>query len=281
MQQTLKTSRAQERASSSRFISGLPLLPGCGRSLGALMVALAGLCLLVPAQAQSTNPLPLPSLGNTGGVIKKIDINTMAAILAEMQISTEQASANDGRQYLRAQTPGGARFFLDFLVCADRLAATGCGSVLFRAGMSNLGVTYDELNSFNKGSTVTTGFNLPELNLIGFTRLAVVEGGVARSNLSLQLGLFLTDMDNYVTNKAAATSVRFDEGAEEPVRIEDGVAARIDVDASRLLQNLTSDADQLPGWALGLTDSSMIESAIYNTYSVDFLTDEMRRFLTQ
>lgn len=249
--------------------------------LVALCAIATGLLVMRPVQAQSANGLPLPSLGNTGGVLKKIDINTMASILAEMQIGAERATANDGRQFLRAQTPGGARFFVDFIVCADRIAATGCGSALFRAGMSNAGVTYDDLNSFNKSSTVATGFNLPEINLIGFVRLAVAEGGVTRDNIILQLGLFLTDMDGYVKNRAGATSVRFDAIDDQASGSGSVIAASTDENGAYLLQNLTSEEDQLPRWAQGLTDSSMIESAIYNTYSVDFLTDEMRRYLTQ
>lgn len=234
------------------------------------------------AHAQTQNALPIPTIEAAGKIYSEVTADEMAVILTDMNLTVSVEQASNGRKFLRAQTSGGANFFVDFLVCEDNIAATGCGGVLYRAGMSNSGVTYDDLNAFNRASVVASAFNLSELNLIGFTRLAIVSGGVQVTNLQVQLGLFLQDMDNYVKARAAATSVSF-EGA----RNVDPLKTPVDQNASDKVLTLgaldqsRSSLDDLPAWAAGLRDSSMIESAIFNTYSVDFLNEEIRALLGQ
>lgn len=235
------------------------------------------------AHAQTSNSLPLaPSVKGTGTVLTRVSVDQLAALLTASKFTVLVNQASDGRKFLRVQTTGGANFFVDLLQCEDRLAATGCGGVLLRAGMSNSGVTYDDLNNFNRSSSVASGFNLPELNLIGFTRLAIVSGGIQAENLQLQIALFLLDMDMYVTNRNAATSVSF-EGANETNReqMQKNKSASRKVIALDTIDHNESDLDDLPGWAAGLRDSSMIESAIYNTYSVEFMNETMRALLGQ
>jgi len=183
-----------------------------------------------------------------------------------VQAQTVQTSPTSTPNVL-AQAPSGGRVYVDFVSCEDKVALTGCNSIILRAAMSNAGVTYDDLNRFNSNAVVIKGVNIAERNLVFFMRHMIVFGGVRNQQLQVQTALFLNDMDIYVTNQANSTSVSYEDEDVLP-------------NASSKITGLNTERKiQQPHSAAAFVDDALVDSAIYNTYSVRFMTAEARRLL--
>ena len=222
----------------------------------------------VGASAQLPNNRSLPQL-SAGDQFDAISAEQMSALLGELGIQSQVSqSSPTARPNLLAQSPNGGRFYIEFLNCADDARLAGCGSVIYRAAMSNSGIAFTDLNAFNADAVVIKAINLQDRNLIYFIRHSIVTGGIGKKQLQLQTALFLNDMDQYVSTLAEATSVSF--SAQEP-------QLKSDREAKISGFNRT---DEEPSSSLK-ADAALIDSAIYNTVSVQFMTDEARAFLNQ
>lgn len=198
-------------------------------------------------------------------------LNKMGIVAQVQQPQNPTASPN-----VQAQTPDGGRFYVDFPSCENQAALTGCRSLLFRAAMANTGVSYQDLNSYNLRANVIKAINLPERNLLIFMRLAIISGGVGELQLQIQTALFLKDMDDYIKSQVSSTSVSYSRKAPEASEAPDGSGALPGAyDKTAPLSGFGSHVHQDTDYV----DASMIESAIFNTKSVGFMTDEARALL--
>jgi len=203
---------------------------------------------LAPAIAQN-------SLAPGGGLSQTTSASEVTAMLADFSITTERR-AGGAAPTLVASIPGGAKFLVGFFECADMANATGCKQVMVSTAMSSGGVEFDDLNTFNGQSSVTTVVYEPTNQILIFGRNIFMPGGVGRENFKLQVSLFLNDMQNYVSGRrASAKSVSF-------------------MQSPKLKSKITSltagDAQEAPKVSVTFDRASEIEVAIANSFDVDF-----------
>jgi hypothetical protein len=214
--------------------------------------------LLAAAAAFGSAPALAQSTGSLSDTVGATDVSAM---LGDFGITSELRSATaGGPPSLVATTSGGAKFLIGFFDCADAGKASGCKQVMVSTAQSSGGVDFDELNSFNGQSSVTTVVYEPTNQILIFGRNIFLPGGIGRENFKLQIALFLKDMQTFVeSRRASAKSVSFGKTPNLKSKIssisapaESGVAAA---------QSISHDR------------AAEVEIAIENSLDVDFTTD--------
>jgi len=210
--------------------------------LGALTVFSA-----VPAVAQQS-----------GSVADSIGAADVTAMLSEYSIATElRAGSSGGSPSLIATTAGGAKFLIGFFECADATKPAGCKQVMISTAQASGGVDFEDLNTFNGQSSVTTVVYEPTNQILIFGRNIFMPGGVGRENFKLQVALFLGDMQKFVESRRnTAKSVAFTETPKLKSKIT----------------SITVDAGEAPVRAFAISDdrSAEVELAIVNSLDLDF-----------
>ncbi len=159
--------------------------------------------LLAAAAALGATPAAAQS---TGALTDTVGAAEVTAMLADFGISTElRTSQAGGPPSLVSTTAGGAKFLVGFFDCADAAKPSGCKQVMVSTAQSSGGVEFDELNSFNGQSSVTTVVYEPTNQILIFGRNIFMPGGVGRDNFKLQVALFLGDMQKFVEGRRAST----------------------------------------------------------------------------
>ena len=155
---------------------------------------------VAPAMAQVSAPLS-----------DTIGAPEVTAMLADFSIGAElRASAAGGPPSLIATTAGGAKFLVGFFDCAEPAKPAGCKQVMISTAQASGGVEFEDLNSFNGQSSVTTVVYEPTNQILIFGRNIFMPGGIGRDNFKLQIALFLGDMQKFVEGRSAsAKSVAF------------------------------------------------------------------------
>lgn len=214
--------------------------------------------LLAAAAALGLAPATAQQGGVLGETISAADVSSM---LVDFGITTQLRSANPGDSpSIIATTVGGAKFLVGFFDCADAAKPAGCKQVIISTAQSSGGVEFDDLNSFNGQSSVTTVVYEPTSQILLFGRNVFIPGGVGRDNFKLQVELFLTDMQRFIEGRrSTAKSVSLMESPKLKSKIEsmtaDGLAAEPKVPA------VSHDRP------------AEVELAINNSLDVDFLVD--------
>lgn len=199
-----------------------------------------------PAMAQVSAPLS-----------DTIGAPEVTAMLADFSIGGElRASAAGGPPSLIATTAGGAKFLVGFFDCAEPAKPAGCKQVMISTAQSSGGVEFEDLNSFNGQSSVTTVVYEPTNQILIFGRNIFMPGGIGRDNFKLQIALFLGDMQKFVeARSASAKSVAFNR-------------------TPKLKSKITSiTADETPSLTdepVVLDRSTEVEIAINNSLDVSF-----------
>lgn len=199
-----------------------------------------------PAFAQASAPLS-----------DTVSATEVTGMLADFSIGTElRASTAGGVPSLIATTAGGAKFLVGFFDCADPAKPAGCKQVMISTAQSSGGVEFEDLNSFNGQSSVTTVVYEPTNQILIFGRNIFLPGGIGRDNFKLQIALFLGDMQKFVEGRSAsAKSVAFNK-------------------TPTLKSKITSiTADETPSLIaapIALDRSAEVEMAINNSLDVSF-----------
>jgi len=239
--------------------------------INAALILAAAAILAAPAAAQNASNPPLGG----GSLKEKFSFSDVSSILGELGIASRliPATGDEGPNIV-AVTPGGARFIVSMLSCDDASAGTGCKQFLLFTGLSNAGLSYDDLNSFNVNSTVAKAMNMVDQQVVLFGLPVIATGGIGRNNFRLSIALYLNDMQNYVTSKNNATSVSLSilsDAANSP-------------EASGKLRNETAGAEATAfasGSFRGFSVSAdlALTVAVANTYKVDFLTEDAKKLV--
>ena len=203
---------------------------------------------VAPAMAQVSAPLS-----------DTIGAPEVTAMLADFSIGAElRASAAGGPPSLIATTAGGAKFLVGFFDCAEPAKPAGCKQVMISTAQASGGVEFEDLNSFNGQSSVTTVVYEPTNQILIFGRNVFAPGGIGRENFKLQVALFLGDMQKFVEGRrASAKSVSFTETPQLKSKIT-SIAAPAETET--------------PAVAIGFDRSTEVELAIANSLDVDFET---------
>lgn len=210
------------------------------------LLTAAAVLSIAPAAAQTAGPLgDTVSAAEVMGMLSDFDIAT------ELRATQPGASPN-----IIATTAGGAKFLIGFFDCAEAAKPAGCKQVMVSTAQSSGGVEFDDLNSFNGQSSVTTVVYEPSSQILIFGRNIFMPGGIGRDNFKLQVALFLGDMQKFVEGrKASAKSVAFT-SPKLKTKI-DGIAAE-------------GTGAEPKALAISHDRSAEVEIAIANSLDVDY-----------
>lgn len=218
-------------------------------------LAAAGLAGLAPAGAQTSN-----SLSGPVEIMTRISAGDVIAMMTELGVATElKANSEGSAPYILASVMGGGRFLFYFFNCENVAEARNCTYTIVSTAFPSAGLTYEEINDFNKNSSVTTGVNLGEQQIIVLGRNILVFGGHSRELFKGTVYLFLRDVQTFADRKAPAASVAFSPAPQK---------------ASKIAGRAVREADGGPSQAFGITDfSADVAVAIANTNDVSFSVD--------
>ena len=224
-------------------------------AMQAAVLAAAALAGFAPAGAQTSN-----SLSGPAEMMTQVSAGDVTAMMAELGVTTElKADSDASPPYILATVPGGGRFLFHFFNCEAVAAAGNCAYTVVSTAFASAGVTYDEINDFNRNASVTTGVNIGEQQIIILARNIIVFGGHSRELFKGTVYLFLRDVQNFADRKPPAASVRFSPTPQKTSKIT-GLAAR--------------EADGQAPKAFGVTDySADVAVAIANTSEARFSVD--------
>lgn len=199
-----------------------------------------------------------PAMAQQAGALSDtVSASEVTAMLGDFGISAElRASQAGGPPSLVATTSGGAKFLVGFFDCADAAAPSGCKQVMVSTAQSSGGVEFEDLNTFNGQSSVTTVVYEPTNQILIFGRNIFLPGGIGRDNFKLQVALFLNDMQKFVEGRrASAKSVSF---AQSPKL------------KSKITSITAEEAGSQTALAISHDRSAEVELAISNSLDVDF-----------
>ncbi len=215
-----------------------------------------------PATAQNSGNLQLQS----SGVMEKFSSTDVASMLEAFEIAiTMQPYQNNDQASLVAIAPGGAQFFITMQRCDDAANGVGCQQALVFTGMSNAGISYEVLNTFNSYSEVTRAMNLAEQQVVLFGMKIFAQGGIGQDNFRLLIALFLTDMQKYVEDQRSSANtiaLKVSPTRDGSSKITSGVSTSI------------QSSEQI-----GDMHEYALKAAILNTWNVEFLSDEAAKFV--
>ncbi len=200
-----------------------------------------------------------PALAQQGGALSdSIGAAEVSSMLSEFSISSElRANPSGGSPSLIATTAGGAKFLIGFFECADAAKPAGCKQVMISTAQASGGVAFEDLNSFNGQSSVTTVVYEPTNQILIFGRNVFLPGGIGRENFKLQIALFLGDMQQFVEGRRnTAKSVAFGQSPNMKSKIA----------------SMTGGGAESPTKAIAMSHdrSAEVEIAIVNSLDVDF-----------
>lgn len=206
--------------------------------------------IVAPAGAQGTSN---NALAGSGGVMSLISASDVAAMMTELGVASELVNA-EGTAILVAETEGGGRFLFRFFGCANEAQAVNCRNTIITAGLPSAGITYEDLNTFNGNSIVTTAVNVPEQQIVLFGRNIIVLGGHSRDLFKGTVYLFLNDVSSFAQMTSSASSVAFAPEAK-----------------GSKISGVASTVPSGPKTFFGLKDISQeVSAAIANTNDVSF-----------
>jgi hypothetical protein len=222
------------------------------KKFASLVVAGAAL-IATPANAQNSTLAAKPTLMET---ISATDVSSM---LSEFGITSEvKATPGGATPTLIATTSGGAKFLVGFFDCADNAKPAGCKQVMVSTAQASGGVEFDDLNTFNGQSSVTTVVYEATNQILIFGRNVFAPGGIGRENFKLQVALFLGDMQRFVSERRESTkSVSLLKTPSMKSKITSITSGAVSPEARKLM--ISSDG------------STEVEIAISNSLDVNFV----------
>ncbi len=222
-----------------------------------LALAAAAASLIGAASAQNT------VLSSKAGLLESVSATDASAMLAEFGFTSELRTATGAASpSLVATTDGGAKFLIGFFDCADAAKPSGCKQIMVSTAQASGGVDFDDLNSFNGQSSVTTAVFEPANQILIFGRNIFVPGGIGRDNFKLQVALFLNDMQGFIEGRrAGAKSVSLMKSPDLKAKIDSLTGGEGVADEARRLM-ISTDG------------SAEVEIAINNSFDVNFSTKE-------
>ncbi len=213
--------------------------------------------------AQSTTNTQLMS----NSLIEEFSAADVESMLGELEISlVRQPYLGDGTVSLLATTSGGATFVITMLSCSDPAAALGCKQAIVYTGISNVGVVFDDINTFHTNANVTRAINVPQQDIIVFGTQIFSQGGIGRENFQLLTALFLRDMQDYIQSQRAA-------GTSVSLQLETAPKNKIGNEPTSSTQSIL-----LPSFYRE-TISHTLTAAVSNTRNVDFLGERAAELL--
>lgn len=223
------------------------------KKFASLVVAGAAL-IVAPAFAQNSTLAAKPTLLESLGAV---DVSSM---LSEFGITSEVKTAPGGSSpTLIATTSGGAKFLVGFFDCADNAKPAGCKQIMISTAQASGGVEFDDLNTFNGQSSVTTVVYEPTNQILIFGRNVFAPGGIGRENFKLQVALFLGDMQRFVSERRDTTkSVSLLKTPQLKSKITSITSDSVAPEARKLM--ISGDG------------STEVEVAISNSLDVDFVS---------
>lgn len=226
------------------------------------VVTITGATMVGTASAQTANGFP-----GQGGVYNTLGVSDVTAMLGELEIATEvRPSSTPGRSpAIVATLNSGARFIVGMFQCDDATAGNGCKQALVTTVQPAAGISFDDINSFNGVSNVTTLVYDGQNQILLFGRNVYALGGIGRDNFKFSVFLFLKDMQTFVeTRRPGAASVSFNVTPDLNVNAVESKIAPISV----------STDDPLVQRMLVSSDASLeVEVAINNSVDKSFEID--------
>jgi hypothetical protein len=194
------------------------------------------------------------ALSQKAGLLESISATDVAGMLAEFGFKTELRTASGAASpSLVVTTDGGAKFLIGFFDCADAAKPAGCKQVMVSTAQASGGVDFDDLNSFNGQSSVTTAVYEPSNQILIFGRNVFAPGGIGRDNFKL----FLNDMQGFVeSRRAGAKSVSMLKTPDLKSKIDSVAGGEVASEARRLMISPDGSAE--------------VEIAINNSFDVSF-----------
>jgi hypothetical protein len=198
------------------------------------------------------------ALSPKAGLLESVSATDVAGMLAEFGFKTELRTASGAASpSLVVTTDGGAKFLIGFFDCADAAKPAGCKQVMVSTAQASGGVDFDDLNSFNGQSSVTTAVYEPSNQILIFGRNVFAPGGIGRDNFKLQVALFLNDMQGFVeSRRAGAKSVSMLKTPDLKSKIDSVAGGEVASEARRLMISADGSAE--------------VEIAINNSFDVSF-----------
>jgi hypothetical protein len=198
------------------------------------------------------------ALSQKAGLLESVSATDVAGMLAEYGFKTELRTASGAASpSLIVTTDGGAKFLIGFFDCADAAKPAGCKQVMVSTAQASGGVDFDDLNSFNGQSSVTTAVYEPSNQILIFGRNVFAPGGIGRDNFKLQVALFLNDMQGFVeSRRAGAKSVSMLKTPDLKSKIDSIAGGEAAPEARRLMISADGSAE--------------VEIAINNSFDVSF-----------
>ena len=215
------------------------------------------------ANAQSSANTQLMS-GSLMEAFSAVDIQSM---LSELEISSaRQPYVGDGTASMLATTPGGATFVITMLSCTNAAEALGCKQALVYTGVSNVGVVFDDINTFHTNADVTRAINVPQHDILVFGIQIFSQGGIGRENFKFLTALFLGDMQEFFQSQRTA-------GTSVSLTLKTIPKNKIGNEPSGQPQNV-----MLPSYYRENL-SHTLTAAVSNTRNVDFLSEQAGELL--
>lgn len=200
------------------------------------------------------------SAQTANAVMDSVSAADVSAMLAEFSIASELQNSVPGQSpVLVATTPGGAKFLVGFFNCTQPANSSGCSQTMISTAQSSAGVAFDDLNTFNGESNVTTAVYDSSNQILIFGRNVFLSGGVGRDNFKAQVYLFLADMQNFMESRRNTAK---------------SVAMTLTPESKSKISSFTGGEAPSPmPTRIGLSqDASLeIDMAIANSVDVDFI----------
>jgi len=220
-------------------------------------VSVISAALVAVANAQTSNGFPGQS-----SVYNSLSIADVTSMLTEFQIASEvRQTSQPGRSpAIVASLGSGAKFLVGFFQCDNAASATGCKQIMISTAQPVAGSSFEDLNSFNGVSNVTTVVYETGNQLLIFGRNIFVPGGVGRENFKLSIALFLNDMQRFVEGRqSGVASIAFNRTPDIKSKITSITAGDGSAFSERML--ISSDA------------STEVEVAINNSADKSFAVE--------
>lgn len=219
-------------------------------------------CLALAAQAAAAQNTANSQLADSG-LKETFSAADVSAIMADYSIQTTLVPyRGDALAVLAATTPGGATFRIALFLCDDPATGATCKAASMFTGLSNAGVSYDDINTFHTEANVTKAINISEQNIMIFSTQLFFGGGIGRDNFKLITELFLTDVQRYLDGKTAtANTISLNAAPPDGGKADNMVQARDD-EARPVASMIGFDVDHA------------LSAAIANTWDVRFALEE-------
>lgn len=189
---------------------------------------------------------------------ERMSAERFATLLSAMDTTTEPGPAR-GEDFmtLLATTAGGGQYLVVLFDCSNGDNDFDCAGARFSVALSNQGLTYDDINDFNRTAAIAKAVNVSDRNFVQFHHTSYFHGGVAAENTRYELTLFLSDVQRFMQRMRGP--------AKNVAQTRNGTAI------GNAPGKIDGFALRRPSENKGVIDA-ILGTAIVNTWGAEFIT---------